>query len=305
MADDTDELPGSPGTDPTSVGWPLVERRSSSRTPPGGVDQRSPPAAAHRQPHPQRRAAVAVPAGRAGRRRRARTAEPLLAQLEPGRHHRRSRRVHGGGLPPARGVPQRRQGAPPHRHRTGRCHRRHLVERRVGVSVRAVPGAHRHARRVRRRRCVQCPARRRRGRRRHRAARPQRWCAARPARRRALGGVARPGGVHQRAGAPRSARRRSPTTFRARPGEQAGRGELVAVRAAASGSDPAGVTRPGGSARLHRRAAAQHGAARPAHRVPRRPDPRSSTPCVRRAPRQRAHTRSITCHRGCARPPSR
>ena len=41
MADDTDELPGSPGTDPTSVGWPLVERRSSSRTPPGGVDRRA------------------------------------------------------------------------------------------------------------------------------------------------------------------------------------------------------------------------------------------------------------------------
>ena len=41
MADDTDELPGSPGTDPTSVGWPLVERRSSSRTPPGGVDGRA------------------------------------------------------------------------------------------------------------------------------------------------------------------------------------------------------------------------------------------------------------------------
>ncbi len=48
MADDTDELTGSfetPEVDPTSVGWPLVERRGGSRTPPGGIDRR-----AHAQP---------------------------------------------------------------------------------------------------------------------------------------------------------------------------------------------------------------------------------------------------------------
>ena len=44
MADDTDELPvGQPpdATEPASVGWPLVERRRSSRTPPGGIERRS------------------------------------------------------------------------------------------------------------------------------------------------------------------------------------------------------------------------------------------------------------------------
>ena len=42
MADDTDELASAPAnaSDPTSVGWPLVERRGRSRTPPGGTDRR-------------------------------------------------------------------------------------------------------------------------------------------------------------------------------------------------------------------------------------------------------------------------
>ena len=44
MADSTDEIPqGRPAglSDPKSVSWPLVERRRSSRTPPGGVDRRT------------------------------------------------------------------------------------------------------------------------------------------------------------------------------------------------------------------------------------------------------------------------
>ena len=43
MADDTDELANASAADrdPTSVGWPLVERRARSRTPPGGIDRRS------------------------------------------------------------------------------------------------------------------------------------------------------------------------------------------------------------------------------------------------------------------------
>ncbi len=43
MADDTDELASAPtnASDPTSVSWPLVERRGRGRTPPGGIDRRS------------------------------------------------------------------------------------------------------------------------------------------------------------------------------------------------------------------------------------------------------------------------
>jgi len=50
VADDTDELPSSrpaaagatgPPSDPSSIGWPLVERRRGDRTPPGGVDRRA------------------------------------------------------------------------------------------------------------------------------------------------------------------------------------------------------------------------------------------------------------------------
>ena len=43
MADNTDELTDASfdETDPTSVGWPLVERRGRARTPPGGIDRRS------------------------------------------------------------------------------------------------------------------------------------------------------------------------------------------------------------------------------------------------------------------------
>ena len=43
MADDTDELPAArsaAGGDPTSVGWPLVERRGANRTPPSGIERR-------------------------------------------------------------------------------------------------------------------------------------------------------------------------------------------------------------------------------------------------------------------------
>ena len=43
VADDTDELASAPvdASDHTFVGWPLVERRGRSRTPPGGIDRRS------------------------------------------------------------------------------------------------------------------------------------------------------------------------------------------------------------------------------------------------------------------------
>jgi len=44
VADDTDELAASPragSSDSKSVGWPLVERRQRSRTPPGGIDRRT------------------------------------------------------------------------------------------------------------------------------------------------------------------------------------------------------------------------------------------------------------------------
>jgi signal transduction histidine kinase len=43
VADNTDELANAPAnaSDPTSVGWPLVERRGRNRTPPGGIDRRS------------------------------------------------------------------------------------------------------------------------------------------------------------------------------------------------------------------------------------------------------------------------
>lgn len=44
MADGTDELTNAPASvsDPTAVGWPLVERRARSHTPPDGTDRRSP-----------------------------------------------------------------------------------------------------------------------------------------------------------------------------------------------------------------------------------------------------------------------
>ncbi len=41
MADDTDELSvRSAASNPSSVSWPLVERRAANRTPPGGIDRR-------------------------------------------------------------------------------------------------------------------------------------------------------------------------------------------------------------------------------------------------------------------------